>query len=256
MGVASIPVVAILAIAFGVFGVAAGFTYRSIPLQVGLGVFLILGVSIIIARVSAKSFLATGSSNVLLLGVAVLEFGVIAALGGYVFSQSVDDGVAVYLLGALTAGSVHLVSGYLTYHGSPRRTSHLKNRVVVSYTLAVVFALILAFLSLLGVFGSVLGLQDSLVKSAVLSLIFITFLTSSYFFSRVYLRSHSTVLYWYSMALAMTAFGYLSFFTNKTTGDMGQWIGIAGLSLGSIYFLASVRATSKPTLLKGPSQIR
>src|SRR6266567_3948701 len=99
LGIAPLPIAAILTLAFAVFGIGEELIYQSVLLEVLLNVFLVLAVSIIVARVSVKSFLSTGSVNVLLLGTAVLAFGTMATLGGAVSSIDVNKGIAVYSFG-------------------------------------------------------------------------------------------------------------------------------------------------------------
>ncbi len=97
LGIAPLPIAAILTLAFAVFGIGEELIYQSVLLEVLLNIFLVLAVSIIVARVSVKSFLSTGSVNVLLLGTAVLAFGTMATLGGAVSSIDVNKGIAVCL---------------------------------------------------------------------------------------------------------------------------------------------------------------
>ena len=135
LGIVSIPVLATLAATFGVFGIAAGLIFESVLLETILNIGVILSVSVVVARISAKSFLQTGSTNVLLLGLAVFEFGFSATLGGFVSSISVAEGIAMYEMGALTSAGLHVAGGVLTYRGSPQRTTRLGLRVGISYGL-------------------------------------------------------------------------------------------------------------------------
>src|SRR2546428_8918771 len=148
LGVVSIPVLATLAATFGVFGIAAGLIFESVLLETILNIGVILSVSLVVARISTKSFLQTGYTNILLLGLAVFEFGFSATLGGFVSSINVSEGIVMYILGALTAACLHFASGLLTYYGSPQRTTRLGLRVGISYTATIVFVSILAILAL------------------------------------------------------------------------------------------------------------
>jgi hypothetical protein len=75
LGIASVPAIGGLAVAFGLFRLAAGIEWESVTVETVLTIGLFLPVSLVVARISARSFLATGSSNLLLLGLAVFEFG-------------------------------------------------------------------------------------------------------------------------------------------------------------------------------------
>jgi len=243
LGVAPLPIAATLALLFGVFGIGEELIYQSVLLEVVLNVFLVLAVSIVVARISVKSFLSTGSTNVLLLGTAVLAFGTMATLGGYVSSIDVNKGIAVYSLGSLTAGCLHLASAILTYRGSPRRTTRLKLRVGVSYVGTIAFLTMLSVLAIESILPGGFGMPGSFAQRAAAATSLSLFTISALFFSRVYLRSHNPILYWYSLALWATAVGFLSFFGTKGNGDPLLWTGIASICIGSVYFLFSIRAS-------------
>lgn len=242
LGILSLPLLAGLAVVFGLFGIAASLVFQSVLLEVVLNLFLILPVSLIVARISAKSFLSTGSVNVLLLGTAVLVFGVMAVLGGLVSGIGVEEGIAVYVLGAFAAASLHAVSALLTYRGSPRREIGLKLRVLASYTGATAFALVMSYIAVVSEIVDRVGISGTLEQRVLILGTTLLFFVSAVFFSRVYLRSHSPVIFWYSLALATTTIAFIAFSGTRINGDMATWTGIGGLSIASVYFLRSVLA--------------
>src|SRR5689334_10619917 len=142
LGVATPPILVILA-ALSVFGFGAGLTFYPFLLISVIGISILV-VSLVVAWVSARSFLLTGSVNLLFLGLAVLVFGSLSILGGLVSAINLAAGNLVYLLGLLTAGSLHLASGILTYFGSPQRKTKLKLSAGVAYSVAVLFTIVLA----------------------------------------------------------------------------------------------------------------
>ncbi len=240
LGIAPLPIAAILTLAFAVFGIGEELIYQSVLLEVLLNIFLVLAVSIIVARVSVKSFLSTGSVNVLLLGTAVLAFGTMATLGGAVSSIDVNKGIAVYSFGALTAGGLHLSSAILTYRGSPKRTERLRLRAGAFYIGTIAFLTTLSVLAIESILPAGFGEPGSMAQRAAAATSVSLFTVSAILFSRVYLRSHNPILYWYSLALWATAVGFLSFFATKGNGDPLLWTGIASICVGSVYFLVSI----------------
>src|SRR6266568_1795741 len=180
LGVAPLPVAAILALGFGVFGIGEELIYPSVLLEVILNVFLILAISVVVARISVKSFFSTGSLNVLLLGTAVLAFGTMA------------------------------------------------------------FLTTLSVLAIESILPASFGEPGSIIQRASAATTVLLFTISAILFSRVYLRSHNPILYWYSLALWATAVGFLSFFATKGNGDPLLWTGIASICVGSVYFLVSI----------------
>jgi hypothetical protein len=242
LGVAPLPVAAALTLAFAVFGIGEEMIYQSVLLEVLLNVFLILAISIVVARISVKSFLSTGSVNVLLLGTAVLAFGTMATLGGAVSSIDVNKGIAVYGFGATTAGGLHVASAILTYRGGPKRTRRLKLRAGACYFGTIAFLTILSVLAIESIIPASFGEPGSITQRGAAATSVVLFTISATLFTRVYLRSHNPILYWYSLALWATAVGFLSFFATNGNGDPLLWTGIASVCIGSIYFLFSILA--------------
>lgn len=253
IGIAPLPLAALLTLTFAVFGVGEALIYQSVLLELSLNIFLILGVAIVVARISLKSFFATGSVNVLLLGTAVLAFGTMATLGGAVSSINVGEGIAVYSIGALTAGGLHLASAILTYHGSPRRSSRLRLRAGASYFGVIGFLTILSLLVVESVIPADFGQAGSIAQRGSAAITVILLATSAVLFTRVYLRSRNSILYWYSLALWATAVGFLAFFATKGNGDLLLWTGIGSICVGSVYFLFSILSVPRLGASPAPS---
>ena len=246
LGITSPPILVALAAIMSVFGIGAGVTFYPFALIGVIGIF-ILGVSIVVAWVSAKSFMLTGSVNLLILGVAVLEFGSLSILGGLVTAGNAASGALLYLIGLLAAGALHLVSAGLTYFGSPQQKGNLRRRVGVVYGASIVLMIGLSSWAAESSVPQVALVVTRLFlgSSAVL------FISSSILFSRVYKRSHSSTIFWYSLGLATTAFSLTALLFAKATGDLGTWTGIGGVLLGSLYFLVAVLAASNAMSPKG-----
>jgi hypothetical protein len=240
LGLSTPPVLAGLAATLGLFGVGQEIRFYPIALISAIGASILV-ISVIVAWVSAKSFLQTGSLNLLFLGVAVLAFGAMSILGGVVSSINGSAGGLLYLIGLLIAGGLHIVSAGLTYYGSPRRKSRLGFRIGIAYASTIVF---LIALSAWALESNITG-STPLPANPVLASTALLFLVAALLFSRVYLRSHSPTLFWYSLALATTAFAFVALLFSKNAGDLVSWTGIGGVLLGSAYFLTSVVATPK-----------
>jgi hypothetical protein len=237
LGVATPPILVALAATLSIFGVGAGLTFYPFLLISAVGV-TILGVSAIVAWVSAKSFLLSGSVNLLFLGLAVLVFGSMSILGGLVSQISSAAGNLVYLLGLLAAGILHLTSGVLTYVGSPQQKGKLRAKAGVAYSVAVLFMVVFSVLAIELAVPQIGTAVTKIVVACTASLL----LAAGFLFSRVYSRSHSSVLFWYSLGLATTAFAFVALLFAQNTGDLGNWTSIGGVLLGSFYFLISVFA--------------
>jgi len=63
---------------------------------------------------------------------------------------------------------------------------------------------------------------------------------SSILFMRLYRDSRSGILFWYSMALALTTVGLGAFYFGRTVGDPIAWAGRIAIYLGGVYSLIAV----------------
>jgi hypothetical protein len=239
LGLSTPPILAALAATLGLFGFGQEIQFYPVALISAIGASILV-ISIIVAWVSAKSFLQTGSLNLLFLGVAVLTFGTMSILGGLVSSINNSAGTFLYLIGLIMAGGLHLVSAGLTYYGSPRRKSSLGFRVGTAYATTIVILVALSAWALESNTGSI-----SIPANPVLGSTALLFLLAAFLFSRVYLRSHSPTLFWYSLALATTALAFVTLLFSRNAGDLVSWTGIGGVLLGSAYFLISLVVTPK-----------
>jgi hypothetical protein len=244
LSIAGLPLIDSIALIFGVLGVAQGAEFDSVPLE-ALGGAIILLVSLIVAVVSARSFLATGSVNLLLLGLAVFQFGLSALLSGLVLSVNPNEAGVIFILGAFVSSCFHLASGVLTYRGSPAVRNRLHLRLRASFLATAGFILLLTALVVNSSILTRIGQIGDFSQRIFIGTTVVMLLSAGMLFGRVYSRTHSPVLFWYSLALATAAFGCFSFFATQDSGGVATWTGLAGLCLASVYFLKSVYSSSK-----------
>ena len=79
-----------------------------------------------------------------------------------------------------------------------------------------------------------------MLRQAVVALGLFLFAASSILFMRLYRDSKTGILFWYSMALALTAIGLAAFYFGRTVGDPIAWTGRIAVYLGGIYSLIAV----------------
>jgi hypothetical protein len=240
IGITAPPFLVLFAAVLSVFGFETGRTFYPFALIGAIGV-CILVVSALVAWVSAKSFLLSGSLNLLFLSLAMLTFGTLSILGSLVGEIAPTAGTLVYLVGLLIAGSLHFVSGLLTFVGSPQRKSKLRLRAVVSYGGAITFMGGISVWAIESGFPPVGQFMTKIIVGSTAVL----FLAAAFLFSKVYLSAHSSTLFWYTLGLTTTGVSFVALLSAQNTGDLGTWTGIGGVLLGSLYFLISVIKTPK-----------
>jgi hypothetical protein len=244
LSIAGLPLIGSIALIFGVLGIAQGAEFESAPLE-ALGGAIILLVSLMVAGVSARSFLVTGSVNLLLLGLAVFQFGLSALLAGLILSVNPNESGVIFILGAFVSSCFHLASGVLTYRGSLVERTRLRLRLWVSFLGATGFILLLTLLVLDSSVLTRIGQIGAFSQRIFMRTTVVMLLSAGVLLARVYSRTHSPVLFRYSLALGTAAMGCFSFFATQNSGDVATWAGLGGLCLASVYLLKSVYSSSK-----------
>lgn len=248
-----VPAIGAVILAVGTFGIGAGLSLESEILLSMSQAILVLVPSILVAYVSARSYLYTGSSNLLLLGTAVLAFGFSNLLGGITANLHPVISIAIFLIGGLVAGGLHAFSALLTF--APRLTHQRRPRL----RLAVSYSGVLLFFGLISVVANVypnsFPALGSVLERAVQGLTIILFFAAAFVFYRVYSKTRSPVLYWYMLALFLTALANLAFYSTQSFWDLVTWIGRLALYIASAYFLQAIikaraqASSSKPASL-------
>jgi hypothetical protein len=205
--------------------------------------------SFLVAYISLKSYLQTGSIVLLLLGSASLALGSTSILGTWLANLpgQLNAGITIVNSGALCASTFHLAGGGLT-----TTSASLENGAKMRKPLSLVaYAGVLSFTTLLSVASLdglvplffVLGVGQTPLRMAVVGSSAGLFAVSSLLFARLCFTSKSNTLYWYFLALGMTSVGTLAIFFGRAPGDPISWTGRAAQFLGGIYFLQAVLTT-------------
>jgi hypothetical protein len=89
------------------------------------------------------------------------------------------------------------------------------------------------------------GVGSTTLRQTVIGFAAVLFASSSVLYMRFYLRSRSDVLYWYSLALALTCIGLLAVIPITVVGGVVSWVGRIVVYAGGFYFLLSVLAARR-----------
>jgi PAS domain S-box-containing protein len=208
-----------------------------------LNALFLTGTGIIVAAVSAKSYLRQGNLNILLLGSAVLVSGLASLAAGRVLSvQTPNYSVTIHNVGFLVSSILQIISAALIFLGI-RSKVFIKRRFVltVSYSVTVLFVIILTVLTLLGLTPTFFMAEGpTLLRQSIVAITIILFTLSCLILFRSYLQSKSKVLYWYSLALGLFAIGFLSLTLQNQAGDGFSWVSKIAQYTGGFYFVLAV----------------
>ena len=177
-----------------------------------------------VAYISLKSYLSGGSRTILLLGSGTLAWGFASMVAGWLLSPPGGPNVAVTVSnsGALFASLLFIASATTTMReGSSRDSKRRTPKLLLAYGGAVGFPAVLTAFALLGATPAffVPGVGSTVLRQAVVAAGLFLFAASSILFMRLYRDSRSGILFWYSMALALTTIGLAAFYFGRTVGD-------------------------------------
>ena len=248
IGVVPVPIFVALIAIFDVIlptSVAASWAFNPLLVFATLQTLFLFGTSVVVAYISLKSYLSGGSRTILLLGSGTLAWGFASMVAGWLLGPpgGPNIGVTISNSGALVSSLFYIASATTTMRDSSSRDSKSrKPKLILAYGGAVGFLAALTGFALLGATPAffVPGAGSTILRQAVVGAGLFLFAASSILFLRLYHDSRSGILFWYSMALALTAIGLAAFYFGRTVGDPIAWTGRIATYLGGIYSLIAV----------------
>ena len=243
IGVVPAPIFVALIAIFDVIlptSVAASVAFNPLLVFAMLQTLFLFGTAVVVAYISLKSYLSGGSRTILLLGSGTLAWGFASMVAGWLLGPPGGPNVAVTISnsGALFASLFYIASATTTMRsGSTRDSKSRKSKLLLAYGGAVGFLVALTVFALIGATPAffVPGAGSTLLRQVVVAAGLFMFSASSILFMRLYHDSRSGILFWYSMALALTTVGLGAFYFGRTVGDPIAWTGRIATYLGGIY---------------------
>jgi hypothetical protein len=251
-GLGAMPILIFIAILAIAANVKSEAVFEPPFLVTALNTILITTTSLAVAYVSTKSFLASGLRTILLLSSGTLMYGLTSLTGSWLFA--IQGGPNAFLtiqnIGAFFASALHLAGASLALRKTPLTWPRLRKlRITACYSGVFAVAAVLVAMSLLGLISPfyVMGEGSTLLRRWVLGITVTLFLLSSTLIMWLFSKSKATLLYWYSLALALIAIALTSFYLQHAVGDTLGWTGRMAQYLAGIYFLIAVLTTLKTT---------
>jgi PAS domain S-box-containing protein len=237
-GVAPIIAFSVLIVILLVFD-ASNLVFDAPYLQFVLQAVFVFGSSMVIAVISARAYLASGSINVLLLGSAVFISGLASIIGSWAVSLSANEAVTIGNCGILISSFIMLLSAVITLAGKSPGTN--LNRSLILIIVFLVSLLAVATISLLAAFDFTPKFLTSTGPTAtrliVLAVSTILYFESSLIIGLRYWQIKSDILYWYSLALGLFSLALVAAFLTIHLGDLANWVSRLALYLSGVYFL-------------------
>lgn len=202
-------------------------------------------VSIFVAYLAGRSFLADGTVSVLLLGNGTLIFGLVSLIASVAISigGEINAGVAVYNIGMFLSGLCHLLSAGSGMIGNPVRMIHHRDLVLngtyALVTMAVGVVTILVTQEVMPPFF-IQGSGPTPLRQWFLGAAILLFGLSGILLIAGRRNTASSFPYWYGLSLGLIATGLLGVLIIKQVGSPLGWAGRTAQYLGGVYMLAAV----------------
>lgn len=243
-GPARLPIPLLLAAVLGLWAGGPATVYENPALIAFLNVFLTLPVSLLIAVLIARSFLAGRAPGLLLLGASVIVWAPAGAVGGALLVYGSNVGITVHNALVWLSALLHMAGAVVAWRG-PRPVARPVVWLVGGYTVAGVAAACVVWLAMAGLLPTffVQGQGGTPLRQAVLASAVAMFAVTAVFFWSAHRRRASRFAWWYSMALALTAIGLLAVALQSQAGSYLGWTGRVAQLVGGLYMLAAAVAS-------------
>lgn len=231
-------------------GLRGQYVFNPPYLILGLNLAIIGGISFIIAYLSAKGYVLTGSLTLLLITLSFILSGIIGIANGWFANFSSNWAVTTAAIGLLVFSVLQVVASVqASFRSVPIGTEHRKERLTLAFFVVVLLSVLLLMVIMFNVFPPffISGIGTTFMDQIFYVLIILLFSFSSVLFLRLYLKSTSPVLYWYGLALGLDAISFLGLALQVQFTDIVNWTGQLGTFLATIYFLIALLSSRKGT---------
>lgn len=232
-------------------GLRGQYVFNSVFVRIGINIVLLSVICFVVAFLSAKSYLFTGSITLLIITVSFTYICLVTILIGFLATASPNWGVTLNGIDLFLFAALQLAGSYqASFRSVPLGSEHRKVRLMLAASAAIFLGILMASLTVLNVFPKffVNGVGVTLTDQVVFSIIVLLFAVNSALFLRLYLKSKSNVLYWYTLAMVLEAIGSFGLTLQIRFSDIVVWTGRLGIYVATVYFLIallSARETKK-----------
>jgi PAS domain S-box-containing protein len=208
-------------------------------------------VSFLVAAIAWRNYASTGWVQALLLGCAMLAFGLGGLLAALVRGRptGANLNVTIYNTGALVSAALHAAAAVLLSGGLAPETGRGRRIgwLCLGYGASVLVMGLVALASLRGAVPVffVQGSGPTPLRQQVLGAAILLFVMAWLVFLASYRRNGEPFLFWYSGALALTAISLAGFFIQPSVGSPVGWAGRISQYLGGIYFLVALLSAER-----------
>ncbi|CAG0984391.1 two-component system, cell cycle sensor histidine kinase and response regulator CckA [Methanosarcinales archaeon] len=224
-----------------------------------LNTVFVFAIYLYVAYICAKSYLASGSLSIFLLGCGMLAFGSASLFGGWLIAApgGINVNVTLFNFGALFGSIFHLTGAMLTsmkLNAKPD-SKRRKRNLTLAYPGILISIILLMIVSFQGITPPffIQGTGPTPLRQVVLGTAAVLFAISAFLFMRLYFRLKEIYLYWYSLALMLVSINLSAALFVTTVGSLFSWAVRLPLYLGGIYFLNAIFIARRTAHTRGTS---
>ena len=206
-------------------------------------------VSILLAIVSARAYLISGSLNILVLGIASIIGGACLMLAQWAVTRTLgsswttNQAVTVGNLGILSESFLLFVSAVLLLLPKERALPRVSRKFILGslYVISVGLIAGIALIALSGQFPVLFTNGGSTIwRQYILGISGIFLAISSIMFGWGYIRSASPTLFWYLLGLCSFTISLIGIVFTVKIGELVNWTGRLGLYVSGFFFILAV----------------
>ncbi len=221
-----------------------GWTFDPPLLAPVLNTIFTVVMPLAVAYIACRSYLVSGSLNVLLLSSGVFTLGCSMITATWLQSAiSANVGVTIHNIGVLSASFFHMagVLATLIHLPAERNQGRRKKYLAISLLGILSWIVLLATITLQGRIPPFVidGAGFSTARQVVLGSAVHLFIISGLFFFMIYLREKIPLLFWYALALLLFGIGLFGVWMQRSVGDPIGWAGRSAQMLSGVYFLSA-----------------
>ncbi len=210
-----------------------------------------------VAYLAGRSYVTTGSLNILLIGCALLVFGAGNLVAGWAIEHpGPNSTVTIHNIASLVASIFYVMAAFVLAEGTTESMAVRRTpKLFIAYFAILLFVALLSAATILGLMPLffVVGRGPTPLRELVLTVAVILHTLSAIFALRLYWKRRMAFLYWYGLALLLIATGLAAVLMQTAVGSPIGWVGRIAQYVGGIYLLAAVIVTVRQARTAGTS---
>lgn len=197
-----------------------------------------------VAYFAGRSYLTTGSLSIFLIGCALFVFGAGNLVAGSLIDLPTPNStLTVHNIASVVASILYVMAAFALAEGTTVRfAGRAKTKLFTAFSAILLFVVPLSVATVLGLMPVffVVGSGPTPLREVVLAVAVILHALAAFFALRLYRQRRMSFLYWFGLALLLTATGLAAVLMQAAVGSPISWVGRVSQYVGGIFFLVAI----------------